>query len=138
MNLKNKLKQWFINPCNKCLVYSCCIEACTKLKFFVKTQLSIWISIGFIFITFILYKLYLIFNMIALIIFIPSWLISGFLIYRAISSPDKDNIFAVMFSFIWLPYLILSVVMGIFLVLFFMKKRNVEFITGNIWKEKIN
>lgn len=140
MNIINKLKQCLINPCNRCLVYGCCNNACKKLAFFVKSQSIIWITIGFIITTSLLitfiYNFYPTYNIIALILFIIGWLFSGFMIYKVFSSPNKDNKFMVMFSFIWWPYLVFVVVIGMLLALLFTKKRTVKFIAGDIWKEK--
>jgi len=131
------IKNWIINPCNKCLVYACCVSGCSKLKSFVKIQTIIWISFGaiitFSILEFFVYQLFNI-SIIYLVIFVICWLILGYLIYKAISSSDKDDIFKVSLSFIWLPFVIISTFIGGILPIIFMKKRNKVFIFDcNTW-----
>jgi len=134
------IKKWFINPCNKCLVFACCNQACTKLKNFMQKQSIIWMSLGFIIMTSILIPLIYKFCSIpiALIIFTIFWLVSGVYFYQEIlDTSDDNNIFLVIFSFIWLPYAVLSIFIGMMLALAFTKKKNAQFLTSNIWKKEI-
>jgi len=137
------IKKWIINPCNKCLVFACCNQACVKLKDFMQKQSIIWISIGFILTTFILtsitYTTYIYHSVHPLILIgvIIAWLGSGVYFYREIlDTSDNNNTFAIIFSFVWLPYVVFSVFIGMMVALFFTKKKNANFLTGDIWNKK--
>ena len=128
MNIKN----WIINPCNKCLVFACCNQACNKLRSFMQKQSNIYLIIGFIIWTPILisfiYKFCLIYSTV-LILFTISWLAFGVYFYieiLKIASDINNNIFIIILSFIWLPYVVFSVFIGMMLGLTFIKK-NAQF-----------
>ena len=136
----NSLKKWIINPCTNCLVFACCDKACTKLRTFIKFQSRLWISIGFIIattiFTFIIYEITT-FNLPVYLVFILAWLTGGVLLYRSIVKVNGDkfaNIFATIFSFVWLPDVVFSLYIGIGLGLCFTKKKNAQFLIGDIWK----
>lgn len=135
------IKKWIINPCNKCLVYACCARPCIILRTFMKKQSIIWLLLGFIITTpiliFFIYRSYLLTYLIIQIAIIVSWLSAGFWFYKEIlksSDPDYNNIFVIIFSFVWLPYVVFSVFIGMVLGLTFTKKKNAHLLTGDIWK----
>jgi len=137
------IKKWIINPCNKCLVYACCTQPCIKLETFMKKQSIIWLLSGFIIITpiliFFIYLLYylLTYPIILTVFIVVYWLSAGFWFYKEILKTDNDNIFITIFSFIWLPYVVFSVFIGMVLGLTFTRKENAQFLTGDIWKKEI-
>ena len=118
MNIKNKLKQWFVNPCKKCLVDACCISKCEKLQKFDKLRDDLRLIIGLIIAAILLIicgivisltsEPFTVFWMVAVI-----WLVTGTWIYIGHISNNEKWYMAIFIVVI--PYLILGLLIGVLL-----------------------
>jgi hypothetical protein len=116
MNIKNKLKQYLINPCNKCLVNACCISQCKKLQEYNKFQNDILLIMGLIIAAILLIicgivisltpKPFTVFWTLVMI-----WLIIGTWIYIAGNISNNEKWYMIIFIVV-IPYLILGILIG--------------------------
>ena len=118
MERKNKLKQWFINPCKNCLVDACCISQCKKLQIFKELQNDLRLILGLIIAAILLIICGVVisltlesFKIFGVVIIV--WLVTGTWIYIGHIKVNEKWYTATFI--IVIPYILLGLIIGVIL-----------------------